>query len=669
MKIKNLQRLPKNRRGLSSVVGALLFVVLMVATFAVLGVALDSQTEIVSTNREVADKGLKKQQENFVISNIEQKPGNTLEINLKNNGQNAAEIFTLIMTNSSDSANGFPTTTYEIPSNTSFLPPGTTDSTNIIETLGLEMKPASSGLDTYQFKVISSLGTIKKFNVVCDTSGLCGQSIGGGGGSSGLDMQLFLDGPNGVNTKTSTVIIFVSNTGDVPLKDVYPDDACDAMVASIVPDDAGTADFTDCLMEPLPDVSCGDGSGICLAAGQTVLFRVDGTITGEIGDVFTFCNSVSGKELDDTLVPGPTDCDLLTVIDPNDCGGCGPGGEESIILVDDLLIRPSIFMTIPSPFGDATDADDEKGLWGISVANPTDRDMTISKVTIVAYPPGGNAQDVVFSGKKGGSDECLEEDIKPGIGPSPGGYWDCPRDNTIMWQNFTSPLLLQANSTETFMVKVEPGGIFVENQNLDALIVQGNVYSSFGSFGKSGYQSTMYDDDSPIANVYLTNNADLRTGFIGNVNDIANYTSTTFNAVLADMDDNPATYINPGAKFIINIPREWTFEEFISCEGFEDSGTPAICDGPNEPTWTIHSDGSTQIIGISQGNIGDGTTPDVTDPSEARKISFKATSASVQKPQLFVMYILADGIVTTPEGDRTIGPLSEVVLNVDPPIP
>ena len=30
------------------------------------------------------------------------------------------------------------------------------------------------------------------------------------------------------------------------------------------------------------------------------------------------------------------------------------------------------------------------------------------------------------------------------------------------------------------------------------------------------------------------------------------------------------------------------------------------------------------------------------------------------------MYILADGIVTTPDGDRTIGPLSEVVLNVDP---
>jgi hypothetical protein len=64
----------QKRRGLSSIVGALLFVVLMVAAFAVLGVALDSQTDIVDTGRIVADTGLKKQQENFRINSIVQLP-------------------------------------------------------------------------------------------------------------------------------------------------------------------------------------------------------------------------------------------------------------------------------------------------------------------------------------------------------------------------------------------------------------------------------------------------------------------------------------------------------------------------------------------------------------------------------------------------------------------
>jgi len=67
MKSKNCRFNPKKRRGLSSVIGALLFVVLMVATFSVLGIALNTQTDIVSTARDVSDIDLKKQQEDFIV--------------------------------------------------------------------------------------------------------------------------------------------------------------------------------------------------------------------------------------------------------------------------------------------------------------------------------------------------------------------------------------------------------------------------------------------------------------------------------------------------------------------------------------------------------------------------------------------------------------------------
>ena len=59
---------PRSRRGLSSVVGALFFTVLMVAGFSVLSLALDAQTDIVTTQRVVSDIEIKKQQERFGIA-------------------------------------------------------------------------------------------------------------------------------------------------------------------------------------------------------------------------------------------------------------------------------------------------------------------------------------------------------------------------------------------------------------------------------------------------------------------------------------------------------------------------------------------------------------------------------------------------------------------------
>ena len=106
----NFCQLPSNRRGLSSVVGALLFVVLMVATFAVLGVALDSQTDIVDTSRDIADIDLKQQQEEFTMNAFTTGPNGTavLSVNVNNLGQNPTEIFSLIVTDSQNATAGFP---------------------------------------------------------------------------------------------------------------------------------------------------------------------------------------------------------------------------------------------------------------------------------------------------------------------------------------------------------------------------------------------------------------------------------------------------------------------------------------------------------------------------------------------------------------------------------
>jgi hypothetical protein len=633
------------RRGLSSIVGALIFVVLMVAAFAVLGVAMDTQTDIVDVNRDVADTGLKKQQENFVINRIVQNNADYLEIHVTNKAQNPTEIFTMVITNSSDSVGGFPTKTYDIPYDTSFLPPFADQPTNILEGANLKMDITADGIDEkYDIKLISSLGNVQTYNIICnDTS--CGLSTSNPG-TGGLDIQLLLDGATGVNTKTTTVLMFVTNTGNGTVTGVTPIEGCSTTpnILSSINGVAYTGTFPDCDFQS-PDP-------IDLLPGQTGFFKWDGTVSGDIDDVLTFCNTAKGDS-----VPAPVEeCDTLTIIDPNDCGGCEGGGDggETIILIDDLLIRPSLFMIIPSPFGDTENIGsiEYRGLWGVNVANPTDVDMDVSKLTIVAYPPGGDKSDNVFSGIKGTSAGwCKEVAISPTTG------WDCPRDNTLMWQNITNPVTVPANSTKSFMVKVEPYNL-AGDFNLDAIIVQANIFSSLGSFGKSGYQSTMYKEASPLVNVYLSDETDLRTGFTSDRINIPENSTQTFSVVLADLDDDPDTHINEETDLIINVPREWEFVEFVSHVGF------------NTPTNVTHSDGSTQLVAETNTIIGDGSA-DPTPGVDARKVVFKAKAPDVDFHRLYIMYILADGTVDVKTGSsstelKTIGPLNEVVLQVNP---
>ena len=131
-------------------------------------------------------------------------------------------------------------------------------------------------------------------------------------GTTGLSAQLFLVGPNGVNTKTTTVIMVVTNTGDVALTDVTPVSDCDDMW--FVSPAGGLEDISPCSLDAI--------SPVILGPGETYLFKWDGTVAGDIDDVFLFCNSASGEGPVFTSIISNISCDSMTVIDPNDCGGC-----------------------------------------------------------------------------------------------------------------------------------------------------------------------------------------------------------------------------------------------------------------------------------------------------------------------------------------------------------
>jgi len=124
-------------------------------------------------------------------------------------------------------------------------------------------------------------------------------------------------------------------------------------------------------------------------------------------------------------------------------------------------------------------------------------------------------------------------------------------------------------------------------------------------------------------------------------------TTVTFNATLADMSSTDTYGINSGTQLIINVPKEWTFNNIVSYNGF------------TAPSVITYPDDSTQIVGDLIDSID--------EHNEAKTITFTATAPSLSKAKMYVMHILASG---TSSGDNhsnfTVGPIAESVLQVCP---
>jgi hypothetical protein len=579
-----------SRRGISSVVGALIFTVLMIAGFSAMSLALDSQTDIVNTQRVVADIELKKQQEQFGIA-VFADANNILNVSVDNNGQNPVEISRIWITNKTLPTQ--PVTPFTVTSDDAFVPTGFTS--NVLSTQPLYIVP-----DTYDVKVISTLGTVRTAEL----------TIGAGPSSSGLRAELITNPPDVIIGQNVTIAMVVTNTGSTIIEDVSPGPLTVTPALAVVVSSS-----------PIP-------VSVDLTPGESVLFSWDYTISGSNGDPVNFSSYASGTELNGPTIISNTISDVSVLRLPTESTG---GDQNYNIINEDLLARPKLFLIIPSPQGDSND----KALWGINVANPVNAPMEVSKLSITAFAPGANNNDKIFAASCGAVN----------IFPTGTNSWNCPSENVIMWQNYANPVVIAPNSTQQFLVRVLPGTIAGQNI-LETVVVQASVFTTVGSFGKSGYQTTMFDGTEVIGNVYLSsimdsrNNADMQSTRTG----IVPGSTQTFNVVFADLDTSTSTWIKSGAQLIINVPKDWTDVQIVNNYGFV-----------NPPTITTFGDGSTQIIGTTSTNLGDAS-------NQADTIQFSAKAPNVTNDQMYVMYVLAQGQTTN---NFSIGPLNEIVLQVN----
>ncbi|MBS3926565.1 MAG: hypothetical protein KGZ34_07755 [Nitrosarchaeum sp.] len=584
----------KSRRGISSVVGALIFTVLMIAGFSAMSLALDSQTDIVNTQRVVADVELKKQQEKFDIS-VSTDANNILDVSVDNTGQNPVEISRIWITNKTLPTQ--PAKPFSVNSNDAFVPSGF--KSNILATQPLYITP-----DTYDVKIISTLGTVKI------------AELSYGSSSNGLRAELITDPPDVIVGQNVTVAMLVTNTGSETIYNVRPNPLTFVGTGTghIVSSSANIPTFTD------------------LNGGASVMFSWDYQVDGDSGNQLRFSGSAVG---DGGHTSNPVS-DISVLRLPTDGSS---GSTDPDIVNDELLARPQLFIIIPSSQGKS---DDAQAVWGINVVNPINADMQVSKLVITAFAPGAQNNDKLFD-RGGGA--CTFNPISPVLGSD--SNWSCPSENALMWQS-TTPIIIPGNSTKSFLTKVEPGKPS-GTASLESVVVQGSVFTTLGSFGKAGYQSTMSGTDSSIINVHLTSdplNPRSSNNIMSSIVGISPNSIRLFNVTLADMDTVSSTTINSGAKLIINVPKDWTDVTITNSVGFV--GTPSV---------TKFGDNSHQIVGVTSTALGSAS-------NVADIISFTARAPNITTDKLYVMYVLAQGQTNS---GFSIGPLAEVVLQVDTP--
>jgi hypothetical protein len=455
--------------------------------------------------------------------------------------------------------------------------------------------------DDYDIKVVSTLGTIEKseFNV---------------GGNNYLRATLLTIPPDVKINKNVTLTMHVENIGPIKLLNVKP--------FFNVPNISSPLD------PPIPPTP----TPVDLDPGESVFFTWQYTVKGAglvAGNKVTFDNYATAT-IEDSNPP--------TVVQSNNVQESIKLMEadvtDIIVLTQDLLSRPEIFLVIPAPFGDGP----EQAIWGVNIVNPTSQDMYVSKVVLTLVSPRANSLDRMWSASPG-SEYCNPQAIPP----TP-NVWSCPQNNELVWKNIATPVKIPPFSAAPFLARVHADRLSGSTDTLEAIIVTSAVYTTVGEFTKAGYITTMDNGGNSYVNVYLsdvphsTNDVDIKTN-----QTVTSGAIQEFNVVLADFEIG-GTQISSGSRLIINIPKGWTVDQG-SIEDFDDF------------TWNYQSfpDTSSQIVATLLNPMSDG----------GKTIQFDATAPTVTNEQMYVMYILADG--TTSDQNFSLGPLSEVILKVRPP--
>jgi len=597
----NNTKLNKNR-GISTIIGGLIFLVLLTAGFSTFFLAIDVQQDSINAQQRSSDVIIDKTKEKFTVAaSTDKNNNNRLGIQLKNLGSNPVFVDKIWIINNSGN---FPAKTFEAEYSDSIIPGGY--GVDI-----LEHKPLFMSADDYDIKVVSNLGTVKKFKLEV-------------GGSNNLRASLIAIPPEIKVGENVTLTMHVENIGNTRLLNVAPVNDSGKLHPNISPE------FTTAHPTPPQPVDLDPGEG--------VFFTWKYETTGASKTIVEFNANATATE-DDTgfFIQSNTAYEKIELKEPDIT--------EIIVLTEDLLSRPEIFLIAASPFGSGP----EKAILGANIVNPTGQEMFVSKVALSILSPRGFPSDVMLNPTTLGAAQCNPE----AVGPTNDADWACLVQNQLVWRNLANPVRIAPYSMHPFAALVHTDGLSGPGDELASVIIHGDVFTDVGEFGKAGYSTSFDDGSTALTNVFLSDRTygTDKDFVILNMTGILSNEVVKFNGTLVDYDDTAAHEIEDGARLIINIPKGWTVNQ-ASINGFGDFDLPI--------KYSSFPDTSSQIVGELTSDY-DGTGP---AGLTGKTIYFEATAPTVTNTQMYVMYILAEG--ETDSGDFQISPLSEIVLQVIP---
>lgn len=578
------------RRGLATVVGAIFMIIVMVGALNVTLWMLQQQDRVGQAMVEKTSGNLDRLNEKIEIANV-RIDGSKLNMTITNSGGQPAKLKSLYVVDET----AVPRQQYrydlDIP----------VDGRDSAKNVGQGVSFTASTTSLYSVKVVTESGNTAS-SVVTPVSAVA------------LPMSLYVIPPTVTPGENVTLLYSVTNN------------STDSYLAGGVTPMLSTS-CTGCTLTPYSSPP----SNVQIGKGATGLFKWVYKVDGADGTPVMFNATIANARPGNYVI----ERGRIEIVDL-----ASQSSYTEIIVSSTLVQKPGIFLTVPAPFGES--ADNNKALWGVSIVNPTEAQMEVSRLVISAISPHSP-----------GSQKIFEKNCSfTAIYPSTSSEWKCEEDNQLEWKDVASPETVSPLAAKSFLVRIEPGNLGASTDE-PAFMISVTVYTNMGQFSSVGYSSGMEQKpDGPMVNVYLTDTTTESTAmqdahiFAHKNNIPSNTQMTSFYVAVADMDTSSGTHFKSGGKLVINVPKGFADVALSSYSGF--SGTPTV---------TPYSDTSTQIVATLASDLGDQSS------KEGRVLSFTATTPTVPESRIFIMHVLADGETDT---NFSVGAFAQIALQVVP---
>jgi archaellum component FlaF (FlaF/FlaG flagellin family) len=513
------------RKGLSTIVGAVFMVIVMVGALNVTLWSMNEQERVTAAVTERANVSLDRLNEQIQIAGVRLDAGK-LNMTIVNTGGQSAQLRSMYIINET----AVPKQQYRYDLDMAI--DGRDSAANIGQSLPFVAKQNTA----YSVRVVTEAGVAASTKIAPVSQ-------------SALPMSLYVIPPTVTPGENVTLLYTVTNNST----DSY-------LSGGITPSIATSCTGCTLTQHVAPP------SNVQIGKGTTGLFKwvyeVDGADNTPVTFNATISNAKQGNYAIETGRIEVTDISQQSFY-------------TEIIISSDLVQKPEIFVIIPSPFGESA----QQGLWGITIVNPTSAPMEVSRIVANIF-----TTHIQTNGKPL---PIWDEDCDlTGIYPSTG--WLCIQANQLEWKNTASPITIDALSAASFRARIEPSAISQGDEPaFITSITAFTSMGQFAKTGYSGSvrdatapMTNVYMTDTTTPATALQNSHML--GYVGN---IAGSSPVTLNVAFADLDSVAGTYIKSGTKLVVTIPKGFDNVAVASYSGF--AAAPVVTEYTDGSTQVI----------------------------------------------------------------------------------